>query len=102
MIRRPPRSTLFPYTTLFRSPLLEAQPELGQLLLHLFDGLLPEVADVQQVLLGPLDELADRGHPLALQAVVRAHGEVEVLDGRQEVGAPPTLARLRAETQAGT
>src|SRR2546427_1285792 len=24
MIRRPPRSTLFPYTTLFRSPLCEA------------------------------------------------------------------------------
>ena len=23
MIRRPPRSTLFPYTTLFRSPLLQ-------------------------------------------------------------------------------
>src|SRR5258705_7712830 len=28
MIRRPPRSTLFPYTTLFRSLLL-AQPRLG-------------------------------------------------------------------------
>src|SRR2546426_8691469 len=30
MIRRPPRSTLFPYTTLFRSPLesaLEPQPQ---------------------------------------------------------------------------
>src|SRR5258708_26475503 len=26
MIRRPPRSTLFPYTTLFRSILLEAKP----------------------------------------------------------------------------
>src|SRR2546427_7595151 len=26
MIRRPPRSTLFPYTTLFRSPLLDAPP----------------------------------------------------------------------------
>src|SRR2546430_9593325 len=26
MIRRPPRSTLFPYTTLFRSALLNAQP----------------------------------------------------------------------------
>src|SRR5256885_6241567 len=26
MIRRPPRSTLFPYTTLFRSPALDAQP----------------------------------------------------------------------------
>src|SRR5256886_11348976 len=24
MIRRPPRSTLFPYTTLFRSPMLES------------------------------------------------------------------------------
>src|SRR2546429_4605140 len=24
MIRRPPRSTLFPYTTLFRSPILES------------------------------------------------------------------------------
>src|SRR2546430_13162454 len=27
MIRRPPRSTLFPYTTLFRSPTLAALPE---------------------------------------------------------------------------
>src|SRR3712207_8809967 len=26
MIRRPPRSTLFPYTTLFRSSLAEARP----------------------------------------------------------------------------
>src|SRR2546421_11729055 len=26
MIRRPPRSTLFPYTTLFRSPALKASP----------------------------------------------------------------------------
>src|SRR2546427_3848749 len=29
MIRRPPRSTLFPYTTLFRSQGLPAQDELG-------------------------------------------------------------------------
>src|SRR3712207_7209600 len=32
MIRRPPRSTLFPYTTLFRSPWLKKQwciPEVG-------------------------------------------------------------------------
>ena len=31
MIRRPPRSTLFPYTTLFRSPLIPAcrQPKVG-------------------------------------------------------------------------
>src|SRR5687767_15304909 len=30
MIRRPPRSTLFPYTTLFRSCLQSAQTEAGQ------------------------------------------------------------------------
>src|SRR6201999_4595357 len=29
MIRRPPRSTLFPYTTLFRSDFIHAQPALG-------------------------------------------------------------------------
>src|SRR5256885_10616559 len=28
MIRRPPRSTLFPYTTLFRSQLLEQVPQI--------------------------------------------------------------------------
>src|SRR2546430_8141038 len=30
MIRRPPRSTLFPYTTLFRSPLSAAAPPLAR------------------------------------------------------------------------
>src|SRR2546422_7017555 len=34
MIRRPPRSTLFPYTTLFRSPLPAALPPL--LFIHAF------------------------------------------------------------------
>src|SRR3712207_8097774 len=29
MIRRPPRSTLFPYTTLFRSDLLGGTPRIG-------------------------------------------------------------------------
>src|SRR2546425_2302443 len=32
MIRRPPRSTLFPYTTLFRSLRLHAQPCAGEVL----------------------------------------------------------------------
>src|SRR3989454_8057676 len=30
MIRRPPRSTLFPYTTLFRSPHVEVIGDLGE------------------------------------------------------------------------
>src|SRR5688572_31772058 len=37
MIRRPPRSTLFPYTTLFRSPHLQL---MDQIILT-FDGLAP-------------------------------------------------------------
>src|SRR5258707_6901381 len=41
MIRRPPRSTLFPYTTLFRSPALEAQPVADQ---HLRPGQRARVA----------------------------------------------------------
>src|SRR3712207_7793705 len=34
MIRRPPRSTLFPYTTLFRSPAPECSPERRDLPLY--------------------------------------------------------------------
>src|SRR2546425_9323909 len=30
MIRRPPRSTLFPYTTLFRSVIIAARPSMGK------------------------------------------------------------------------
>src|SRR3712207_7560784 len=42
MIRRPPRSTLFPYTTLFRSPVVPCpfwgQPRLGSGPVWLADG----------------------------------------------------------------
>src|SRR2546422_1282301 len=34
MIRRPPRSTLFPYTTLFRSPRVALRQRLGRRLLE--------------------------------------------------------------------
>src|SRR3712207_7008523 len=34
MIRRPPRSTLFPYTTLFRSEVEVVQPVVGQQVQH--------------------------------------------------------------------
>src|SRR5256885_9158853 len=38
MIRRPPRSTLFPYTTLFRSPALEVEdPPVGPAVLVIPD-----------------------------------------------------------------
>src|SRR3712207_6877960 len=45
MIRRPPRSTLFPYTTLFRSrrTLSGVSPELGERCLRLLPRPLPDV-----------------------------------------------------------
>src|SRR2546430_16808963 len=45
MIRRPPRSTLFPYTTLFRSELGQVYAALGSAvtLAEMTDGLLPGV-----------------------------------------------------------
>src|SRR5690554_6988135 len=63
MIRRPPRSTLFPYTTLFRSH-LNPQPALGQALLqpgHLDPGDLADLLLAQRVehddVVEPVDEL---------------------------------------------
>src|SRR3546814_13473784 len=51
MIRRPPRSTrtdtLFPYTTLFRSPVVDARADPGQLARHPPVQLLDVVAAVQ-------------------------------------------------------
>src|SRR2546427_752687 len=46
MIRRPPRSTLFPYTTLFRSGLLAHTTKVGD---HLKATLQKELADVKGV-----------------------------------------------------
>src|SRR3989441_11358894 len=50
MIRRPPRSTLFPYTTLFRSRLrlaAEHVAELGRLVVDLVEADAPEVDEHQ-------------------------------------------------------
>src|SRR3712207_8424907 len=42
MIRRPPRSTLFPYTTLFRSEEQELEQEQLELIKHVVDKLSPQ------------------------------------------------------------
>src|SRR3712207_7447711 len=66
MIRRPPRSTLFPYTTLFRSRLADARAE-------------AEVDDAHVVLLLVGDRPVDGGHRAARRAdaVVVEHLEVD-------------------------
>src|SRR5256885_16516814 len=66
MIRRPPRSTLFPYTTLFRSssssdrwqqrhliPILHARVELDLLQVHGGEGALGECAGAGEILAHP-------------------------------------------------
>src|SRR6202000_200080 len=65
---------------------LEGQPHVDQLLLDFLDGLRAEVPYVEEVLLAPGDKLADRVDALALEAVVGADREVQVLDGQRQVG----------------
>src|SRR3712207_8528511 len=73
MIRRPPRSTLFPYTTLFRSPVGEERVPLDHLELDV------EVARAQRLLHEfvhrhglHLARAGGRGDGLDLQALVRS------------------------------
>src|SRR5207247_1036063 len=65
-----------------RGALVAAQRQTvcGQGLLDLFDGLLAEVGDRRQLALGLDDEIADRLDADALEAVVRAHTELQLLD----------------------
>src|SRR5581483_6943741 len=59
----------------------ERQPVLAEGLLDLLDRLLAEVRDRGELVLGLLDEVADRLDADALQAVVRPDAELELLDG---------------------
>src|SRR3712207_6938666 len=61
MIRRPPRSTLFPYTTLFRSPCPRQPPQLRSSALCRRDLGHPRDADVR------VPELRDRELPVHQQ-----------------------------------
>src|SRR2546425_13283625 len=77
MIRRPPRSTLFPYTTLFRSPLALAQAREER-----EDGL----------------ERGGAGRPLAraqLEVLAHAHGREELAPLRHVGDAPRDHLRRR-------
>src|SRR5256885_17111254 len=86
MIRRPPRSTLFPYTTLFRSPLVADVHQLG----GMTHAALPRhVRDV--------DEPLDAGLELDEGAVVgEAHHPAAGLRARRErlLHALPRVRRL--------
>src|SRR3712207_9190972 len=79
MIRRPPRSTLFPYTTLFRSALDDVGA--GWSSLSLLAAVRPEVVKLDKAL---VQELPDDGARTVLKAVTDlAHqlGAVVVAEG---------------------
>src|SRR3989441_9526764 len=73
MIRRPPRSTLFPYTTLFRSEDLAQRGDLGLEVVFLDDAIRPH-APHQPV-------LVDNGAARVDQRDQRVEGSPAQLDG---------------------
>src|SRR2546425_12606646 len=107
MIRRPPRSTLFPYTTLFRSPVVGARAPVGgdqtrELPTLRQPGIVERETLVSRVGARraplPADLAGLSVHPAtAFRLVVDVHGRVSVLacaaDGREEL-----LARLGERT----
>src|SRR3989441_2195166 len=90
MIRRPPRSTLFPYTTLFRSDLLDGAPED---LAHVDGGADQGGQLAHDREAGGRRSGAARGHRRA----VLARGGLELLEGRH--GRPPLLRHRGASVQ---
>src|ERR1051326_2582216 len=88
MIRRPPRSTLFPYTTLFRSQVLElrARSRTGSAIRALLD-LAPDTAHLvgdggeQDV---PLDQVK-KGEHLRVRPGEKIPVDGHVLEGRTSV-----------------
>src|SRR5258707_11942020 len=99
MIRRPPRSTLFPYPTLFRSPehaeiLADAEP---RLLLHE-----PEFAATAALARCPAVPLRSEEHTSELQSrqylVCRLLLEKKKKNSEISCSKPETTARLRAHS----
>src|SRR2546422_115592 len=81
MIRRPPRSTLFPYTTLFRSHLLMEDPAAGGHPLHITGSQGALVTEAVTVVHRPREDIGDGFDPA--MGVPGEPGEV-ILDFRNE------------------
>src|SRR2546426_7919167 len=88
MIRRPPRSTLFPYTTLFRSRLIEianminSAPSIQEILVDIKDKML-DLVDAERVTIFALDtknqelfSLVKAGHEVKEIRVAKTFGSI--------------------------
>src|SRR5256884_6823492 len=91
MIRRPPRSTLFPYTTLFRSEQIRSNPLLGIRVAGFFDDRAPartgDATAGSGAILGALDQLA---------AYVKSH-RVDMIYITLPMASQPRIVRLLDE-----
>ena len=76
---------------------LQGQAHAGQLRLDLVDRLLAEVADIEQVGFAAGDQLTHGVDALALQAVVRPDGQLQVLDRQRHVRGQLRVDRRRAD-----
>src|SRR2546425_13145880 len=86
MIRRPPRSTLFPYTTLFRS-----LPRLRREIAPMLDSAVPVIGDLpreEQHRLGPGDS-----DPLAVAGGIVHARRAEFLDLRHRLSSRRAIIR---------
>src|SRR2546422_8429900 len=90
MIRRPPRSTLFPYTTLFRS----AAVALGELFVDVAVGVIPQFADLAST------ELEHHARPLVhdVLGIALEPGTLADLDHHADVMDQRTCARSEEHT----
>src|SRR2546422_4918852 len=93
MIRRPPRSTLFPYTTLFRS---EAHYTLGTVLKQ--QGRLPEAADALRQAIRLQPDFA--GAHTTLAAVLRQLGDTAGAAAESKAGTE--ISKQKTNQQAAT
>src|SRR3712207_6299235 len=99
MIRRPPRSTLFPYTTLFRSPLLPGHDGVADMAV---DGIRQDLRPALEAKADPAAELAVadpeivRGQAWNLPPIREAdHGDVVEI-GEEALGVAAQLPQLLA------
>src|SRR5207247_1666934 len=98
----PPKRAPFFGAGMLALLLLHAQRQaaLVELLDDLFERLGAEVRDREQVVLGLLHELTDRVDAGALQAVARTLRQVELFDGKVEIGRRRGRRRDFAELEA--
>src|SRR5580693_9031401 len=97
------------YLALGGASVVAAKPQavLAERLLDLLDRLLAEVRDRGQLVLGLRHQVADRLDPDALEAVVGADAELELLDrevlhpvGERDVDHRATVKRRRVGSEA--